>query len=85
MARVENLLSQRYLLNRDVLFSYLDRRSTTHFHPTSTTVNRVWTLSGIWFLSAAAAARTLTVGDSPAVRDGRRVTGENSLNGFELS
>jgi len=36
MVRVENLLSQQYLLNCDVLFSYLDRRSTTHFHPTST-------------------------------------------------
>ena len=31
MIRVENLMSQQYLLNRDVLFSYLDRRSTTYF------------------------------------------------------
>jgi len=28
---VEHLLSQQYLLNGDVLFSYLDRRSTTYF------------------------------------------------------
>jgi len=75
MVRVENLLSQQYLLNRDVLFSYLDRRSTTYFHPTSTD----------WFVSAAAAARTSTVGDSPPVRDGRRVTGANSLNAVGIS
>jgi len=57
--RVENLLSQQYSLNRDVLFSYLDRRNTwTRRRPT---VYRVWTLTGIWFLSAAAAARTSTV------------------------
>jgi len=30
MIRVENLLSQQYLLKRDVLYSYLDRRSTTY-------------------------------------------------------
>jgi len=36
MIRVENLLSQQYLLNRDVLFSYLDRQSTTYFHSTPT-------------------------------------------------
>jgi len=31
MIRVENLLSQQYLLNCDVQFSYLSRRSTTYF------------------------------------------------------
>jgi len=36
MIRVENLLSEQHLLNRDVLFSYLYRRSTTYFHSTPT-------------------------------------------------
>jgi len=47
------------LLNRDVPFSYIsidDRRRT--FTRRRPPVYRVWTFSGIWFLSAAAAART---------------------------
>jgi len=47
MIRVENLLSQQYLLNRDVLFSYLDRRSTTYFDlwPDA---DRLFTVCGLW-------------------------------------
>jgi len=54
----KNLLSQQKStdLRRD-----LSRSTTTYFGTTSSNVYCVWTLSGIWFLSAAAAARTLTV------------------------
>jgi len=54
----KNFLSQQKStdLRRD-----LSRSTTTYFGTTSSNVYCVWTLSGIWFLSAAAAARTLTV------------------------
>jgi len=55
-----------------------DRRRS--FTRRRTTVYRVWNLTGIWFLSAAAAAHTSTVGDSPTVHDRRRVMGANSLS-----
>jgi len=58
------------------------RRTFTRRRPT---VYCVWTLSGIWLLSAAAEARTSTVGDSAAVNNGRRVTGANSLNAVGIS
>jgi len=68
------------LFNHDVLFSYLDRRSTTYFHPTSTDcLSRVefeWHLVSV---SSGSGAHS-TVGDSPAVRERRRVKGANSLS-----
>jgi len=49
----------RYTLHRDVMFSYDDwRRTLNRRRPT---VYCVRTLAGIWFLSAAATARTSTV------------------------
>ena len=54
----KNLLSQQKSadLRRD-----LPRSTTMYFGTTSSNVYCVWTLSGIWFLSATAEARTLTV------------------------
>jgi len=47
---VEHLLSQQYLLNRDVLFSYLDGRSTTYFDLWPDT-DRLFTVCGLWAAS----------------------------------
>ena len=50
MIRVENLLSQQYLLKRDVLFSYLDRRSTTYFDLRPDTAYFCWISSFRWLV-----------------------------------